>query len=195
MSELSRNEGRAPRNLARAVQPAGTSSGTPLAIRGRMRLPPTRDVSKDSASRARPDGDDLLGVGALLFVMSLVNGFAISSFPLRRLALSAHLVGLLGAAFLFALGAAWSRFGLARARGRLAAVLAIYGFCGGWLLYLLAAATKVAGRFPMASGGVRGTPFAEALVNAALLSVAVSLFVLAVLLLGALRGDRHHDRT
>jgi hypothetical protein len=152
------------------------------------------DASKDSVSRARPDGDDLLGAGALLFVTSLVNGFAISSFPLRRLALSAHLVGLLGAAFLFALGAAWNRFHFARTRGRLAACLAIYGFCGGWVLYLVAAATRAAGRFPMAGGGVRGTPLAEGLVNAALLSVALALFALAALLLGGLRGDRDHGR-
>jgi hypothetical protein len=160
-----------------------------------MALPSTLDVAKDPVSRARPDGDDLLGTGALLFVGSLVNGFLISSFPLHRLALSAHLVGLLGAAFLFALGAAWDRFPFARVRGRLVAWLAIYGFCGGWLLYLISAATRTGGRFPMASGGVRGTPLAEGLVNAALLSVALALFALAGLLVRGLRGDRHHDRT
>jgi len=154
----------------------------------------TLDASKDSVSRARPDGDDLLSAGALLFILSLVNGFAISSFPLRRLALSAHLVGLLGAAFLFALGAAWNRIHFAGARGRMVAWLAIYGFYAGWVLYLVSAATRAAGRFPMAGGGVRGTPLAEGVVNAALLSVALALFALAVLLLGGLRGDRHRDR-
>lgn len=167
--------------------------GTRLAVAGPMTRDSRSDVSKVPDSRSRPDGDDLLRAAALLFMASLVNGFAISSFPLRRLALSAHLVGLLGAAFLFALGAAWDRFRFPPARARLAAWLALHGFVGGWLLYLVAAATRTAGRFPMAGSGARGTPLAEGIVNAALLSVAAALFALAALVLRALAGGRPHD--
>ena len=47
----------------------------------------------------------LLGAGVILLTVSLVNGFLIESMPLVRLALSAHLVGLMASAFLIGLGA------------------------------------------------------------------------------------------
>ena len=111
----------------------------------------------------------------MLLAIGLINGFLIEVMPLARLALSAHLVGLMGSAFLIALGAAWPALALTGRASRWAALAALYGFCGGWMIYFFAAATGAGGMFPLASGGVRGSSLLEAVVGIALLSVAFAL--------------------
>lgn len=130
----------------------------------------------------------LARAGALLFVASLLNGFAIQAIRLPRLALSAHLVGLFGAAFLFALAELWPHLDFSLRSSRVGAALAIYGFVTGWLVYLTAAVTGAAGLFPMAGAGARGTPLVEAMMSAALLTVAVALLALAATLWRVARG-------
>jgi len=128
------------------------------------------------------DGYLLLRTGVLLFGASLLNGFVIQATRLPRLALSAHLVGLFGAGFLFALAGVWTHLPLAPRTSRIGVALAIYGFVVGWLLYLTAAATGAAGLFPMAGEGARGTAVVEAMMSTALVTVAVALFGLAAVL-------------
>lgn len=130
----------------------------------------------------RNDAYYLLRAGALLFGASLLNGFVIQATRLPRLALSAHLVGLFGAAFLFALAGVWPHLSIVPRTSRFGVVLAIYGFVVGWLLYLTAAATGAAGLFPMAGDGARGTAVVEAMMSTALLTVAGALFGLAAVL-------------
>lgn len=132
-------------------------------------------------SRKLGDSGLLFRSAACLLGAGLINGFAIESIQLPRLALSAHLVALMGSAFLFSLGAAWPLLSFGPRVGRAAALLGIYGFVVGWLVYLTAAVTGIAGRFPMAGEGARGSAFQEAAMDAGLLTVAGALFVLVVL--------------
>jgi hydroxylaminobenzene mutase len=132
----------------------------------------------------------LARAGALLFVASLLNGFVIQSIQLPRLALSAHLVGLFGAAFLFALAGLWPHLGFGLRGSRVGVALAVYGTVTGWLVYLTAAVTGTAGLFPMAGAGARGTPVVEAMMSATLLTVAVALFALSAMVWRAARRAR-----
>lgn len=132
----------------------------------------------------------LMTAGVILLAISLVNGFLIVAMPLPRLALSAHLVGLLGSTFLIGLGACWSVLALTRKSSRIAALTAVYAFCGGWLTYFFAAASGTGGVFPIASAAARGRPELEALVSGALLTIAVALFVLCSIVLKGLVGSR-----
>lgn len=140
------------------------------------------DFAHASHLPRRHDGYLLVRAGALLFGASLLNGFVIEAARLPRLALSAHLVGLFGAAFLFALAGVWPHLAFGPRASRIGIALAIYGFFVGWVLYLTAAVTGAAGLFPMAGAGTRGTPFAETMMSTALLTVALALFGLAALL-------------
>ena len=107
-----------------------------------------------------------------------------------RLALSAHLVGLLGSAFLIGLGGNWPALGLARRTSRFAAVAAVYGFCAGWLVYFLAAATSTGGMFPIASSNTRGSPLLELVMSSALLTIALALFtVCGIVLMRLMRNS------
>jgi len=47
----------------------------------------------------------IVGSGVLLFFVSLLNGFLMQVLTIPRLALSAHLVGLIGSGLLIGLGA------------------------------------------------------------------------------------------
>ncbi len=125
----------------------------------------------------------LLGAGVILLAISLVSGFLIEMMPLVRLALSAHLVGLMGSAFLIGLGASWPALALTRRTSRVAALAAVYGFCGGWFVYFIAAATATGGMFPIASGHTRGSLFLERVMSGALLTVALALFALCGIVL------------
>lgn len=138
-------------------------------------------MSAELPSYTKADGALLIRAGACLLGFSLLNGFAIEAIHLPRLALSAHLVGLMGAVFLVGLGAAWPQLSFGPRSSRVACLLAIYGFAAGWLIYLAAAITGAAGLFPMAGGGARGSEPIEMLMSVALLTVALALFALVIL--------------
>jgi hypothetical protein len=67
---------------------------------------------------------------------------------------------------------------LTRRASRTGAFGAVYGFCGGWVVYFISAATGTGGMFPMASGRTRGSPLLEGVTSAGLLTVALALFAL-----------------
>jgi hydroxylaminobenzene mutase len=102
----------------------------------------------------------LVGSGILLFLASLINGFFIHGAALPRLALSAHLLGLIGSAMLLGLGSFWPRLILSQKISRLGSILASYGFCAGWIVYFSAAVLGAGGMFPML-GGRQGVPVME----------------------------------
>jgi hypothetical protein len=130
----------------------------------------------DDRSLKDADARLLAGAGVILLAASLINGFLIAAMPLQRLGLSAHLMGLMGSIALIGLSAGWSVLGLSRPISRVAAIAAVYGFCGGWFVYFFAAATGTGGMFPIASGQTRGDSLLEAITTGGLLSVAMALF-------------------
>lgn len=116
-----------------------------------------------------------------MFAASLLNGFVIQATRLPRPALSAHLVGRFGVAFVFALAGVWPHLGVGLRATRSGVALAIYGVVVGRLLYLTAAVTGAAGVFPMGGAGARGTQLVEATMSVALLTVAVALFAVVAM--------------
>jgi len=127
----------------------------------------------------------------MLLVIALINGFLIDSLALPRLALSAHLVGLVGASFLIGLSASWPTLALSPRASAVGAATAIYGFAGAWLAYFSAAATGAGGSFPMASMDARGGALVEEVLRFGLLTVAIALFTLCGVVLTGLRKARH----
>lgn len=127
--------------------------------------------------------------GVLLFLLGLFNGFVVHTQALPGVVLAAHLVALMGGTFLIAIGLLWSRLGLSR-RASLAGIwLAVYGFYGGWLLYLLAGVAGIGGMFPLAAGPVQGTAAQEGFLGIAFATAAVAMVGLCGLILWGLRGS------
>lgn len=133
----------------------------------------------------------LLRFGVILLAASLVNGFLVHFLPLQRQALSAHLVGLIGSSFLIGLGAVWPRLNQSLRASKVGTFLAVYGFCGGWLINFLAALTGVFGRFPISVGSSQGNDAADVMVSAGLLTVALAQFALCATVVRGLRGVRN----
>jgi hypothetical protein len=122
-------------------------------------------------------------VGISLFAASLINGFLVHLLETRnaRQVLSAHLIGLIGSAFLIALSSIWSRLALPPRTSALAMLLAIYGFVAGWLFNLLAGIIEVYGVFPISAQAPGGHSYADLAMSAALISVAICLLTFCVL--------------
>lgn len=163
-----------------------------MAMQRAMTVPryPTSGDDALSELRGASEWRWLVAAGIVLFVVGLSNGFVIHSSPLPRLSLSAHLVALMGAGFLLALGALWPRLNLSRRLSRAGSVLAVYGFAFGWMIYYAAAELRAGGMFPLMSGTVRAAPALEQAISLALLTVALALIGLCGIVLAGLRGSR-----
>ncbi len=122
-------------------------------------------------------------IGISLFAASLINGFLVHLVEPRstRQMLSAHLIGLIGSAFLIALSGVWSRLALPPRVAAIAMLLAIYGFVAGWFVNMLAGLTGIYGVFPFSAQPHGGHSYADFAMSAALLSVAICLLILSVL--------------
>lgn len=139
-----------------------------------------------SETRRRAEPQDrhariLARTGVILFAASLVNGFLIHLVTLQRQALSAHLVGLIGAVFLISVASLWKQLALTEPMSRAGTFLGTYGFCAGWLLNFLAALTGRFGVFPLSTAVSQGHTIGDILVSAGLLSVALALLAFAAI--------------
>ena len=153
------------------------------------RGPSEPEVEMDAPHGSPRHGHRLLQVGALLFFLALIVGLALPRFALPRLALSAHLLGLMQGTFLIAIGMLWPRLALSRSLSRIGAVLAVYGCGAAWTANLLGALWGAGGSMvPMATGGVRGTALQEGAIKVLLITGALSLVLTALVILWGLRA-------
>jgi hydroxylaminobenzene mutase len=132
--------------------------------------------------------------GVFLFFVGLVTGTQQRRFANMRMALSAHLEGVMNGTFLMALGAIWGQVELPAAVRRVARWTALYGTYGNWLFTTLGAALGTAAANPTLSEGHRGTPGQERLVLLGFRSMRYAFLGSVVLiLLGLVRRQRAKD--
>lgn len=135
-----------------------------------------------------PYGQRLIQLGLLLFAVALLLGLAIPRFSVPRLALSAHLIGVLQAIFLMLIGLLWPRLSFGRGTARVTFWLLLYGCLAAWAANLAAAALGAGNTMlPMAAGAARGNAAQELLLMLTLRSAALALIAAVVLLLWAAR--------
>lgn len=132
-------------------------------------------------------------LGVLLFLLGLFNGIFVHAQALPRVVLAAHLVALMSGTFLIVVGLLWPKLKLGYRTSLIGCSLAVYGFYGGWTLYLVAGVSGVGGMFPLAAGSARGTPSQEGLIGIAFATVAVAMIGFCVLVLWGLRGHAQRD--
>lgn len=150
-------------------------------------MPPPKSTSS-SPELTDDHGQRLLQVGALLFLLALLVGLGIPRFALPRLALSAHLLGLMQGTFLITAGLLWPRLRLTRSLSRIGCGLAIYGCSSAWTANVCGAVWGAgSSMLPMAAGGAQGSALQEGAIRILLMSAALSLIAMAVLILWGLR--------
>lgn len=130
----------------------------------------------------------LLQIGIALFLVAVLLGLAIPHFTVPRLALSAHLVGILQGIFLVVLGLLWPRLNLTPRQLKTAFWLVAYQSIAAPLSNLLAAAWGAGNTIiPMAAGAAHGSSGQEVVINVGLRSTGAALIVSLALILWGLR--------
>jgi len=130
----------------------------------------------------------IIRVGVCLFLVAILLGLAIPHFTVPRLALSAHLVGILQGMFLLTMGLLWPRLAFSSTQSNVVSWLLIYQAIAAPLANLLAAAWGAGNSIiPMAAGSAHGSSVQEAVVNIGLRSAGAALIVSLALILWGLR--------
>ncbi|MGV9798696.1 hydrogenase [Mycobacterium sp. NPDC003449] len=126
--------------------------------------------------------------GVVLFLLGLVTGTQQRRFVNMRMALSAHLEGVMNGTFVMALGAVWDQVDLPPQVKRAARWTVLYGTYGNWLFTTLGAALGTAAANPTLSEGHHGTPRQERVVLLGFRSMRYAFLTSVVLILWGLTG-------
>jgi hydroxylaminobenzene mutase len=111
-------------------------------------------------------------------------------FKNMRIALSAHLEGVMNGTFLMALGAIWDNVELPRPVERAARWTPLYGTYGNWLFTTLSAAMGTAVANPILSQGQVGKPWQARVVGLGFKSMRYAFLTSVVLILWGLGRHR-----
>jgi len=129
----------------------------------------------------------LVRAGFVLFTLALLTGFAVPAFLNQRMALAAHLTGVLNALILMALGLAWGLLAFSPLQAKLTRGAFLYATYANWGTSCLAAAWGTNRLAPLSGAGYGAAPWKETLVQALQVSLAVAILAGAVLVVYALR--------
>jgi len=130
----------------------------------------------------------LLFHGIALFLIGLVTGLAEQHFTNVRMALAAHLEGVMNGIFLLAVGAIWNEVRLSSALSKLAFWTLLGGTYGNWVVTATAAILGTAALSPITAGGHNAAPGQEALVTTGFVLIGLAIILASSLLLWGLRG-------
>jgi hydroxylaminobenzene mutase len=130
----------------------------------------------------------LMWHGVLLFLLGLITGLLEQRFANVRMALAAHLEGVMNGILLLALGGAWNEVRLPYRAKVTAYWTALYGTYANWLMTSIAAAFGTAAGSPITSAGHSGQPWQETFVAMGFLTVAIAIIAASLLVLWGLRG-------
>ena len=131
----------------------------------------------------------LLFHGIALFLIGLVTGLAEQHFTNVRMALAAHLEGVMNGIFLLAVGAIWNEVRLSSALSKLAFWTLLGGTYGNWVVTTTAAILGTAALSPITAGGHSAAPGQEALVTTGFVLIGLTIILASSLLLWGLRGN------
>ena len=133
----------------------------------------------------------LLRNGFVVFLLALLVGLAIPLFLNPRMALAAHVTGLMLAVFLIALSVVWDALGLAPGRAKLVRGLYLYGTYASLTAGVLAAIWGTSRITPIGGAGFHASATKELVVQAIFVSLGLALLAATVLVVLSLyRRDR-----
>ena len=130
----------------------------------------------------------LLQIGFAVLLAAALLGLVIPQFAVPRLALSAHLIGILQGILLMVVGLLWPRLNLTPKQLQLVFWLVVYQAIAAPLSNLLAAAWGAGNSIiPIAAGEAHGSAVQETVINVGLRSAGAALIVSLVFILWGLR--------
>jgi hydroxylaminobenzene mutase len=137
----------------------------------------------------------LVRAGFVLFLLTLLTGLAVPVFLNQKMALAAHVTGVLNALVLIVLGLAWRLLVLTPVQARLTMGLFLYGAYVNWGASCLAAAWGTSRLTPLSGAGFSAAPWKEAVEQTLQISLALAIITGAVLVVYAFRPSASRRRS
>ena len=129
----------------------------------------------------------LLWHGAALFLIGLLTGLVEQHFINVRMALAAHLEGVMNGTFLLAVGAIWNEVRLSARTKAVAYWALLIGTYGNWIVTTAAAVLGTAALSPITAGH-EAAPWKEAMITGGFVFIGLAIILAVVLLLLGLRS-------
>lgn len=126
--------------------------------------------------------DKLVLLGLILFLIGLVVGLFVHNMANPRMALSAHLEGLMNGMFLIILGLIWKRLVLSEKILKISFWIVIYGTFANLLAVVIAAITGFGKLMPLA-GGQAGTVAIESIITFLLISLSLCMISVSIIVI------------
>ena len=130
----------------------------------------------------------LLWHGMALFLIGLLTGLVEQHFANPRMALAAHLEGVMNGTFLLALGAIWNEVNLKPRPKDVAYWAFLVGTYGNWAVTTLAAVLGTAALSPITGAGHGASPWQETIVTAGFIVIGLAIIAASGLTLWGLRS-------
>lgn len=130
----------------------------------------------------KKQANKLIFLGFILFLLGLLVGLFVQNMKNPRMALSAHLEGMMNGMFLVILGLVWERLVLSGTLLRITFWLAVYGTFANIAAVMIAAITGWGKMMPIA-GGQEGTGIIEGLISFLLISLALCMLAVCIIVL------------
>lgn len=124
----------------------------------------------------------LIFLGLILFLFGLSVGLFVQKMANPRMALSAHLEGVMNGMFLIILGLIWKRLILSKTLLIITFWLVVYGTFANLIVVIIAAVTGFGKMMPIA-GGLEGTGAIEGLISFLLISLALCMLAVCIIVL------------
>lgn len=125
--------------------------------------------------------------GFILILLALLSGMFISQMAVPRLGLSAHTIGVISGVLLIAVGAIFEEFALSILQAKVIYWSWLLSSYLNWLACLVGAFLGTGAATPLASDGLKGGEFSEAMVVSMLALVVLTSFVAVGLSIWGLR--------
>ena len=126
--------------------------------------------------------EKLIFLGLILFLIGLSVGLVVENMANPRMALSAHLEGVMNGMFLVILGLIWKQLILSKTLLIITFWLVVYGTFANLIAVIIAAVTGFGKMMPIA-GGLEGMGAIEGLISFLLISLALCMLVVCIIVL------------
>jgi len=132
----------------------------------------------------------LVRAGFVLFTLALLTGLAVPAFLNHRMAVAAHLTGVVNALLLIAVGLAWGLLAMSRVQARLTRGVFLCCAYANWGTSCLAAAWGTSRLTPLSGAGYSAAAWKESVVQVLQVSLALAILAGALSVVYALRSPR-----
>jgi hydroxylaminobenzene mutase len=141
-----------------------------------------------STMEIRKPEPTLVRAGFILFTLALLTGFAVPAFLNQKMAVAAHLSGVMNGLVLIAAGLSWGLFNMSPRQASLTRGALLFAAFANWGTGCLAAAWGTNRLTPLSGAGFGAAPWKETVVQGLQVALAMAMLAAAISVVYALRS-------